>query len=386
MRLYDSIHSDSAAKLLADLIALPTVNPMGRPYDGIRPVERPIVEYLEEFFAPFNVHTKRQACSPIHESLLIVVPGRDRGAGILFESHIDTVPADDWIDRAFAPRVDGGRVYGRGACDDKASLCAMMMALAGVLESHKQPRKTILLLAAADEEYAQSGIRNFVAGSPAPFQQAVIGEPTEVIPVIQQKGVIRWDITVHGRSAHTSRPENGHNAILDMLQVIGELAQHERDLQRRYVSPAMSGPTIAVTMIHGGRMRNAVPDECTIAVDFRTLPEMDRAVAMDELRQRLSTLPVSITHSEFQCNVPGLRTPPDDPFVKQVVGLCSERLGKTVMPAGVPYGSDACWIPADVSTIVLGPGDIATAHAVDESIEIEQVEHCAAIYRQLMLD
>ena len=378
--------ADRAVSLLTDLIALQTVNPMGRPYDGPLPVERPVVEYLERLFAPFGVKCERQSCSPLYESLLITVPGEESDRGTLFESHMDTVPADDWADRAFVPRISNGKIYGRGACDDKGSLAAMVLALVQLLESGKQPPSTVWLLAAGDEEHSQCGIRHYMSQSPSPMGRAVIGEPTGTIPVIEQKGVIRWDITVHGRSAHTSQPENGRSAILDMLRVIEELSRHETDLQRRYQNPLMTGPTIAVTMIHGGRTRNAVPDECTIAVDFRLLPQMDRGLAMEELKRGLRSLQIPLTHSDFQCNVPGLRTPANDSFVQRVVSLCRDRLGRDVAPAGVPYGSDACWMPAEVPTIVLGPGDIAQAHGVDEYVELEQVHHCAAVYYQIMRD
>ena len=88
------ISDEEATRLVSDLIALPTVNPMGRPYPGALPVERPVVEYLERLFAPWGVKMERQSCSPIHESLLIIVPGKTAGPATLFESHADTVPAD----------------------------------------------------------------------------------------------------------------------------------------------------------------------------------------------------------------------------------------------------------------------------------------------------
>lgn len=384
MRLDESTQSERAAILLADLIALPTVNPMGRPYGNLLPVERPVIEYLEKLLAPFGVQTERQACSPIHESLLITVPGSTDLPGILFESHIDTVPADDWADRAFTPRIADNKLNGRGACDDKGSFTAMVLALVQLLEANVRPNRTIWLLAAGDEEHAQTGICHFITHHPAPMGRAIIGEPTDSIPVIQQKGVIRWDITVHGRSAHTSQPENGRNAILDMLRVIEALARHEQELRLRYQNPLMTGPTISVTMIGGGCTRNAVPDECTIAVDFRPLPQMDRVTAIQELKSQLHALGIPLTHSGFQCNVPGQVTPPDDPFVQRLVKLSSQRLGRKIEPAGVPYGSDACWIPAEVSTVVLGPGDISQAHTVEDYVDLSQIETCVALYHQIM--
>jgi acetylornithine deacetylase len=376
---------DRVAELLCDLIALPTVNPMGRPYHGDSPVERPVTEYLEHLFSPFGLPIERKRCSPVHESLLITIPGRTSEPGTLLEAHMDTVPADDWPDRAFQPRREGTVIYGRGACDDKGSLAAMVIALLEILDAGERPPQTVWFLAAGDEEYAQTGIRQFVAEHAAPIGRGIFGEPTECVPVVQHKGTIRWDITLHGRSAHTSQPELGRNAILDAMRLIGYLAQYQEQLCRRFTSLWVSGPTLTVTMIHGGRTRNAVPDDCTLAVDFRILPGMDRRQSVDELLASLEALQLPITHGDFQCFAPALNTSPDDPLVQTALALCRKMLGLHVMPAGVPYGSDAGWVPDGVPAIVLGPGNIAHAHAVDEYVDLAQVAQCAALYRQLLL-
>jgi len=232
------IVEDDATRLVSDLIALATVNPMGRPYSGDVPVERPVVEYLERLFVPFGVQVQRQRCSPIHESFLIVVPGAKPGPATLFESHADTVPADDWADRAFTPRARGGAVYGRGACDDKGPLAAMVLAVCDLLSAGERPAQGVLLLAAGDEECGQTGIKEFARAHASvkewEVDRGVFGEPTSVMPVVQHKGTIRWDITVRGRSAHTSRPELGQNAILDMFRVIQCLEEKTADLRRRF--------------------------------------------------------------------------------------------------------------------------------------------------------
>lgn len=376
--------NDRAIALLTDLISLQTVNPMGRPYPGRLPVERPVVEYLERLFAPFGVKTTRQSCAPFHESLLMTIPGQTDAPGSLFESHIDTVPADDWSDRAFAPCLKNSRIYGRGACDDKGSLSGMVLALLQLLESGRQPPQTVWLLAAGDEEHGQTGIRHLIAAERLPIGRGIFGEPTQLVPVIQHKGTIRWDITVRGKSAHTSQAELGHNAILETLPVITALARYEHQLRATCTSPFMSGPSLTVTMIQGGRTRNMVPDACTISVDFRILPGMDRQRSVDDLFAWLSALNLPLEHSEFQCFAPALSTSPEDPFVASVIDLCRDVLGRTMVPAGVPYGSDAGWLPEGIPAIVLGPGSIAQAHAVDEYVETEQVVQSAAIYYRIM--
>jgi acetylornithine deacetylase len=240
----------------------------------------------------------------------------------------------------------------------------------------------VLFLAAGDEVYAQTGIKRFLTHGEA-IAQGVFGEPTEHVPIIQHNGTVRWDITVRGKSAHTAKPELGVNAIYGMVEVIQAIRQYEQDLRDRYSNPLITPPTLTVTRIQGGRTRNAVADECTIAVDFRIHPGMDPAEARQEMMDALSRLPHGIHHDETQLMTPPLATRADDPFARSVLASCQKVIGKPMDLAGVPYGTDASWLPAP--SVVLGPGNIASAHAIDENIRISEVVEAAQIYRQIML-
>jgi acetylornithine deacetylase len=379
------ISYDAALRILKDLIALPTVNPMGRPYEYQEPVERKAIAYITDLFSRYKVETVRQACSPIHESLLITIPGRAKGPFTLFESHIDTVPADDWLEAAFTPKVKNSLVTGRGACDDKGPLTAMVLAICGLLESGKLPPYPILFLAAGDEEYAQTGIK-FFATLDYPLGRSVIGEATNLAPILQHKGTVRWDITVHGLSAHSSRPEMGRDAIQGAMQIMQKIAKHQETLCTAFPSHLMSGPTITVTMIRGGRMRNAIADECTLSIDFRVLPGMDPAEARQELIQTLESNHLAISHSDIQLLTPPLCTHPDDPFSLRVLDICRTVTGQKDMTfAGAPYGTDAAWVAERAPAVVLGPGAIDSAHAVNENIDVNEVVRGARIYSEILL-
>src|SRR5262249_38693383 len=160
---------------------------------------------------------------------------------------------------------------------------------------------------------------------------------------VQHKGTIRWDVIVHGHSAHSSQPELGRNAILDMLRVIECLQEKTADLRHRFPNPLMTGPALTVTMIRGGRARNAVPDECTLAVDFRIVPGMDRHAAIEEVFDAIAALGLEVEHSDFQCFAPALSTSPDDPLAQQALAFCGDELGRHLTAGGAPYGSDACF-------------------------------------------
>lgn len=379
-----AITKDRAREILSNLIAIPSVNPMGHPYTRTERVEREVADYIESLFAPYGARMERQPYNAMHENLLIVVPGQTNGPCTLLESHMDTVPADDWPDTAFIPRLEGDILYGRGACDDKGPLASMILAVMELLETGARPHFPALLLCAGDEEYAQTGIRTF-RDTPYKLGRGIFGEPTNCLPVVQHRGTIRWDITVHGKSAHTSKPHLGVNAILGMMDVIAALQVHQRDVQARYTSDLLPGPALTVSMIHGGRTRNAVPDACTISVDYRIVPGMELEESLEEVKQRLEKLGHKITHRPSQIMTRPLDTSPDDPFSQQVLEVCRRYIGLEAQLQGAPYGTDAAWVSDLIPALVLGPGSIDSAHAVGEHIDLNEVVTCAEIYRDILL-
>lgn len=170
-----------------------------------------------------------------------------------------------------------------------------------------------------------------------------------------------------------------------MIQVCQRLQAFEEVLQLGQLNELTGAPTLTITMIQGGRTRNAVPDECTIAVDLRIAPGMNGESVLEQLFAELRVLDVELSHQPFQCFAPALNTPVDHPFVTCVSSICQEVLDKQVKPAGVPFGSDAGWIPEGVPAVVLGPGDIGVAHAIDEFVDVNEVSKCAAIYKKIAL-
>jgi acetylornithine deacetylase/succinyl-diaminopimelate desuccinylase-like protein len=375
---------DRVVDILCELISRETTNPMGREVRDDRPVERPVIEYLEDLFGRYDVQLSRQTVGGIHENLVIEVEGGQEGPGLLLESHMDTVPADDWRDRAFAPRIEDGEVLGRGACDDKGPLAAMVTALMEVLESGERLPQPCTLVAAADEEYAQTGILHFVEQMERDYCFGVFGEPTRNVPIIQHKGAARWDITALGQSAHSSQAELGRNAIYEMGRVLDAIRAYEESLQERHTNPLLTGPRITVTMIEGGTARNIVPERCTVAVDFRIMPGLDPEVERQKLIVHLGELGVKLNHDQVQILAPPLSTQADDPCVAVVSELCAQVLNGSVAPEGAPYGTDAARFNG-IPAVVLGPGDIDYAHAIDERIAIDDLQKGKEIYRQCLL-
>lgn len=374
-----------AQELLCELIAFNTVNPMGVNESRTQTVEKPVADWLEELFRPYDVKVIRQAVSNLHENLYVEIPGDHNIQPVLFTSHMDTVSADDWIDRAFTPQVKGGVVYGRGACDDKGPLVAMLLPLLELLESNQRPPQPLVFLATGDEEHSATGMGHFVKNSNRSFALGIFGEPTRNEPIIQHKGVARWDITVHGKSAHSSQPEHGHNAIVEMTKVIQAIEAYQESLQATHDNPLVSGPRISVTMIEGGAGRNIIPEACTIAVDFRIVPGCDPGTEVLKVIEALDKLGIDIDHHQPQVLTDPVSTSPEDSCVEPILGICSDVLNHPVTPQGAPYGTDASRWPNEIPAVVIGPGDIKHAHAIDEHIILDDLMQGAEIYWRCMM-
>ena len=360
-------------QLLRELIAIPSVNPCFA--DGVG--EGALADYLESYARRAGLEVVRQPVAPGRDNLLVGVVGRSEGETVLLEAHMDTVTAEGMTVPPFDPQVRDGRVFGRGACDTKASLAAMVQALVEIARKGTPPR-TAWLAATVDEENNVAGVQHLVAAG-VKADYAVVGEPTELRIVHAHKGVVRGRIGVRGVSAHTAHPERGLNAIGAMAKVVLALERYAAELRVRQ-HPLVGHPTVTVAVIHGGRGLNVVPDWCEIGVDRRTLPAEDPIAAWDELRQFLQSqpelldlpleiLPPSLAHW-------GMEVPADSRPVQRLSAACV-RSGVPPLLAGVRYTTDASQLTrAGITCCVFGPGSVEQAHTADEWVAVDQVIAC----------
>lgn len=369
--------------LLSDLVAIESVNPA---YKGGARGEVAVAGYIANYLRGLNLEPTFQPVLGERANVL----GHLRGNGqatLIFEAHMDTVTLDPMPD-ALTPRVNDGRLYGRGACDDKASLAAMLYALKLLQEHAAGEHADILLAAVVDEEVAYRGVLALVESKPN-AQGAIVGEPTNLIPVVAHKGVVRFRIRTRGVAVHTSRLEQGNNAIYQMVEVIRALREKiEPRLPARSI-PRLGAPTLSVSTIHGGLQVNIVPDECVIEIDRRTVPgETNEQVlreidaVLDELRDREPTFTIERLEpdlADFALDTPrGAK-------IAHTARAASELVRGDTEFGTAPYGTDASKLSelAHIPSIVLGPGDIAQAHTANEYVEIAQVVQAAEIYAQL---
>jgi len=314
------------------------------------------------------------------------VPG-SRGL-LLFECHLDTVGIDSWGPEALQPRIQAGKLYGRGACDAKGCLTGMLLAMRNLARSPQGLHLDVGLLGSVDEEYRYRGILGYL-DQKIPTTAAVIGEPTNLRIVIATKGAVRFSIQTKGVPVHSSRPQDGNNAVYQMVEVIRHLRQTVEPALLGRSHPLVGNPTWSVNIIRGGSATNIVPETCTIVVDRRLIPGETIAGALGEFQRETEKLmqerrEIRATVLEPDVTDWPLDTPADAAIV-QATQRAAKALGLPTEPAGVPYGSDASKLQmlANVPSIVFGPGDIAQAHTDGEFVLLDQVALSALVYERI---
>jgi len=364
-------------RLLADLVRLPSVNPMGRDLPPEIALEHRVTAYLESYLKALGVPVERQDVAPNRTNLLARL---DRGAKttLLLEVHQDTVPIDAMTVDPFGAKIENGRLYGRGACDVKGGMTAMLQAFTRLVRD--KPRSANVLLACTvDEEHTSLGVRELQRRK-VHADYAVVAEPTRLNIVHAHKGVARWTIHTPGRSCHSSRPEQGVNAIYRMGRLLVAVEQFAATLSDKR-DPLLGPATLSVGRIDGGTSVNTVPDSCRIDIDRRLLPGEDPAAMPAQLNTFLKSagLDFDWNTSEPYVHMPALS--PDnskDLIAKLGAFIRPVKPDFTVHP--VPFGTDAPWIASlGIPTVIFGPGDIDQAHTCDEWIDLAEVDQAADI-------
>ncbi len=371
--------------LLSNLISINSVNPA---VDPGSPGETKIGQFVSDFFKHHRISVEKQEVLPGRFNVLGKVKGKDPSHYLLFDAHLDTVSVQGMEIPPFTPEIHNNRMYGRGSCDVKAGLAAMMMALRQVAQSGEEPPLSVCLLASIDEEHSFQGIRHLTQLN-IPAIGAVVAEPTELGIINCHKGILRWKIQVQGRSAHSAKPHLGINAISKMCRLIQAL---EESLPPRYAArahPVLGPATFNVGTISGGVQVNLVPAQCEIAIDRRILPGESTAEILGEfaaiIRQLEDEDPeFRATQDPISLEDPPLETSSQHPLIASAAAACYRWAGKSSI-SGVPYATNASTLSqAGIPAIVLGPGNIDQAHTAREFVDLEQVAQAAEIYAGIM--
>lgn len=352
-----------------------------------------IVAFIEDYLLQHGVTSRRIVTADGQKAALFATIGPQDKPGVALSGHTDVVPVggQTWTSDPFVLRREGGKLYGRGACDMKGYLACM---LAAVPDFTRRALKTpVHLVFSYDEEVGCLGVRpviaEFTRTLPTP-RAVLVGEPTNMQVVDAHKGPVRWQVDVAGRAAHSSMAHLGVNAITFASRLIAELERMEADLKTtsrndRFVPPYA---TLQVTTLEGGTANNIIPIYCRFGFEVRSLPGVD----VDAIELRLRTFAQTHCVPEMQqvapeANVTITRMNTVPPFFAQegslALTLALQLTGQNETHT-VSYATEAgLFQDGGAPSIVCGPGDIAQAHTADEWIAESEIDKCMAFMARL---
>jgi succinyl-diaminopimelate desuccinylase len=301
--------------------------------------------------------------------VLACAVGPRSGPTVVLHGHLDVVPARP---EQFTPRVDGDRLYGRGAYDMKGGLAAMMLA---VEELQRQRDVRVVFVVVPDEESEEESERatDFLVKKGYSGDFAITGEPTDLHIGVQAKGVLAMRLEVSGTAAHGATPWLGDNAVLKALDAFRSI---ESLPFTRESSDLFDRPSINLGRIIGGDAHNKVPDFCVIDVEIRYLPAQNP----EDILGQVSELPDVEVVRHFS-RQPAI-VDRNNPFVQVLTQVVSGFLDKEAISVGRDGASDAiCFIEAGVPAVEFGPSG-AGHHGPGEWLSISSL----ALYRRALVD
>lgn len=366
---------DEARRLLCDLIAIPSYGAQ----------EEAAVRYLVQRFTAQGIPCR---VTELDDKPLNVIAEVGEGPrSIILNSHLDTVPPGErspWLTDPLTPVEKDGAIYGRGAGDAKGCLAAMIVAFETLARRGKGIPAKAILMAVGAEERGGLGTKIEVANG-IRADAAIIGESTNLVPMMAHKGVLRLEVEVTGRAAHASDPEAGINAVVAMTPIVSALDSLAAEVRQR--SEAYTGrASLVISTIAGGVALNVIPARCMISIDRRVLPsetEVDATREIVEVVNRAlpaeSGASVEVRKVRF---VPPSFTDPREEIVTAAERAASAILGRPIQAAGFTATCDMTYLVNDggIPTIILGPGSIDVAHQANEHISIDQMALAVQVY------
>ena len=356
--------------LLSELVQINSINQTLS--DG--PGERQLAEFIARHLNNLKLDAEIQTVGPDQRNVTAIIAGQDRQRSLLLNAHLDTVGVDG-MDQPFTLKREGNRLYGRGTYDMKGSI-AIMLLLADYFSQQKPPLD-ILLTFVSDEEDKSTGMEYLVDKwlpqvSPAPVG-GIFLEPTEEDIGVCHRGFTWYELTVTGKAAHGSRPEEGIDAISPLRSALEELSKIQAELLLRHPDPLLGHASIHSSIIKGGSELSMIPSRSCLQWERRTLPDeslRDMASELDRILQAVNNHPGdhTVTGREFFVRPPYLID--EDAQIlnrMQIVTPNSQRVGLSFWADSALAG--AMGIPS----ILFGPIGHG-AHAIDEWVSLKSLK------------
>ena len=365
------------AELAARLVEIESINP-----DVVAggSGELGLARFVAEWCERAGLETTLTELRPGRANVVAVARGMGGGRSLMLNAHLDTVGVDGMTD-PFVPRIEGGRLYGRGAQDMKGSLAACM--LAAVDAKRRRLRGDVIVTAVADEEFASIGTEEIAATLSA--DAAIVTEPTDLRVAVAHRGFVHLEVEVTGRAAHGSRPDIGVDAIAKMGRVLVGIEELDRSLRADPGQhPYLGSGSVHASLIDGGQEFSSYPARCRLQGERRTIPGETATLAEQELREIVARAGEDDPQFSAEVRAPISREPFEVSETEEIVQLVRRHgeavLGREPEIVGVPFWADSALLAAaGIPTVVFGPTGEGL-HSEVEWVDLASLEQCIEIY------
>lgn len=367
----------SVTDLLHQLVRIPSVNPDNAPGTD-KTGEGWLAAWLAEWLERIGATVELDEIKPGRPNLIARFAPLDGRPRILLGPHLDTVGVEGMTIEPFSGELRDGRLWGRGSCDTKGPMAAMLWGLNQNASALRDAPVAVDFVAFMGEESGQWGSRAFAAKHGGDYEFAIVGEPTGLDIVHVTKGSLWATLRTTGRATHSSQPEKGENAVMKMVAALPAFESRMNGGLAPFTHPVLGDSTLNIGVIRGGSRPNVVPDLCEAEIDLRTTPPLIEAGgSLALVRKCLEGTPLELVDPH---DSPPMETPADHPWIHRL-----RELRPASKPVGAPWFSDAAHLSsAGIPSICLGPGSIDQAHTADEFIEIAALEEGARFFGEVI--
>ena len=370
------------AELTGRLVEIESINP-GVVAGGSG--ELGLARFVAEWCERAGLETTLTELRPGRANVVAAARGSGGGRSLMLNAHLDTVGVDGMTD-PFVPRIEAGRLYGRGAQDMKGSLAACMLAAADA--KRRRLRGDVIVTAVADEELASIGTQAIAATLSA--DAAIVTEPTDLRVAVAHRGFVHLEVEVTGRAAHGSRPDVGIDAIAKMGRVLVGIEELDRGLRAHPGHPQLGSGSVHASLIDGGQEFSSYPARCRVQGERRTIPGETAALAEQELREIVARAGEGDPQFSAEVRAPISREPFEVSETEEIVQLVRRHggavLGREPEIVGVPFWADSALLAAvGIPTVVFGPTGEGL-HSEVEWVDLASLEQCVEIYSRVAAD
>ncbi|MFB4168268.1 M20 family metallopeptidase [Virgibacillus sp. JSM 102003] len=395
--IVEGVDSDELLEIVKKLISIPS-------HLAFEKRESLVASYLHELFKSEGIDSYLQEVTDGRPNVIAKLNGTQQGSSLMLNGHIDTVPTFG-MENPFSPIMREGKLYGRGSTDMKSGVGAMAYALIVLNRLGVKLQGDLVFAGVIDEEASGSAGTHYLVENGPKTDLAIVGEPTQLHPVVAHKGCDYFEVTFTGRSVHSSVPENGANAAFAGGHFMQKIEEELIPKYKNMVHPLVGAPTVNVDMIQGSSQGNMpflmgessgfsgiVADVCRVYIDIRWTPHQ----SAEGITQDIEEIAQFVKQARIGINAevkhilphPAMEIDPEHTLVQSVQGNIKKTLGKEKSIQGATYWGDSglLYELANIPSLLFGPGDIGCAHSDNEYIDASHITPAAIIYALTAVD